>query len=249
MAKKPAAKPAAKPSAKPAAKPAPQPAARPADPRRATVEALLSLAADQPYDTISLTDIAGTAGITLADLRDLFPSKGAILGGFMRMIDREVLTVSTADMADESAHDRVLDVMIRRFEAIAPYKAGLRSVQRAVRRDPALALALNQAALNSWRFLLESAGIDVNGSLGFVRTQGAVLVFTRVFDTWLEDDEDMAKTMAALDRELKTGEKMLGAADALHRLSAPFRGLARAVCERRSPRKSQADDARTGTAF
>lgn len=248
MVKKPAAKPAAS-TTKRTAKPAQPAGARPADPRRATVEALLSLAADQPYDTITLTNIAGTAGISLADLRDLFPSKGAILGGFMRMIDKEVLSAPTADMAEETAHDRVLDVMIRRFEAISPYKTGLRSVQRAVRHDPALALALNQAALNSWRFLLEAAGIDVNGSMGFVRTQGAVLVFTRVFDTWLEDDEDMAKTMAALDRELKKGEKLLGAADALHRLSAPFRGLARAVCERRSPRKPRTEDLHTGQAF
>ena len=244
MVKKPAAP--RKSAAKPGAKPAPD---RPADPRRATVEALMRLAASQPYDTITLTAIATEAGISLVDLRDLFPSKGAILGGFMRMIDREVLGASVTDMADETAHDRVLDVMIRRFDAIAPYKEGMRAIHRAVRRDPALALALNQAALNSWRFMLETAGVDVNGSLGFVRTQGAILVFSRAFEVWLDDGEDMAKTMATLDRELKNGEKVMGAADALHRLAAPFRGLARAVCERRAPRTRHTREDQTGTAF
>lgn len=221
---------------------------RPADPRRAVVEALMSLAAERPYDEISLTDIATMAGVSLADLRDLFPSKGAMLGGLMRMADRQVLDGTGTDMVEESAHDRLLDVMMRRFDALMPYRDGLRTIHKAVKRDPAIALALNQAALNSWRFMLEAARIDVDGALGFLRTQGAVLVFARAFEAWVDDDEDMAKTMAVLDRELKKGEKVLDAAGALHRLTAPLRGFARAVCERR-PTRERAREERTGTAF
>lgn len=221
---------------------------RPADPRRKAVEALMHLAAERPYDAVSLTDIAGEAGLSLADLRDLFPSKGAILGGLMRMTDRAVLDGTGTDMADESVHDRLLDVMMRRFDALTPYKAGLKSVSRAVRRDPALALALNQAALNSWRFMLEAARIDVEGSLGFLRTQGAALVFARALDVWVDDEDDMARTMAFLDRELTKGGKVLEAASAFRKLASPFCGLARAVRERRRPEHPSRAE-RTGTAF
>lgn len=224
--------------ARKAAKPAPEAqsgAPRP-DPRRTVVEALLTLAASQPYRTITLSEIAAEAKVSLADLRDYFPSKGAILGGLMRIADRAVLDGTGADMADETAHDRVLDVMMRRFDALAPYKEGLRSIHRDVRHDPAALIAFNQVAVNSWRYMLEAAGIDTNGNLGALKTQGAVLVFSRAFEAWLEDGDDMAKTMAVLDRELKRGEKVLSAADALHRLTAPLRGMARAACEARARR-------------
>ncbi|HRK24712.1 MAG TPA: TetR/AcrR family transcriptional regulator [Beijerinckiaceae bacterium] len=228
----------AKKSAKSSAKSAP--AGRPADPRRIVVETMMTLAASQPYRSITLGEIAGEAGISLADLRDLFPSKGAILGGLMRMVDREVLGGTAADMADETAHDRVLDVMLRRFDALAPYRDGLRSVWKDLSTSPADLIAFNQAAVNSWRYMLESAAIDTNGHLGALRTQGAVLVFARAFATWLDDEPDMARTMAVLDRELKRGASVLGAADALHRLSAPFRGLMRAACDGRRARSAPA---------
>ncbi len=221
---------------------------RPTDPRRTSVEALLRLAAEKPYEAISLTEIAAEAGLSLADLRDLFPSKGAMLGGLMRMTDRIVLEGTGTDMADENVHDRLLDVMMRRFDALTPYRAGLKSIARAVRRDPALAMALNQAALNSWRFMLEAARINVEGSLGFLRTQGAALVFARALDVWVDDDDDMARTMAFLDRELTKGGKVLEAASALKKLASPFCGLARAVAERRRPER-RVEPERTGTAF
>lgn len=224
--------------ARKAAKPAPEtPSSAPRpDPRRRVVEALMTLAASQPYHTITLSEIAAEAQVSLADLRDCFPSKGAILGGLMRIADRAVLDGTGTDMADETAHDRVLDVMMRRFDALAPYKEGLRSIHRDVRHDPAALIAFNQVAVNSWRYMLEAAGIDTNGNLGTLKTQGAVLVFSRAFEAWLEDGDDMAKTMAVLDRELKRGEKVLSAADALHRLTAPLRGMARAACEARARR-------------
>ena len=215
---------------------APTEAPKKVDPRRVVVEALLRLAADQPYGDISLAEIAREANLSLADLRDLFPSKGAIIGGLMRMIDREVLDGTGTDMTDETMHDRLLDVMMRRLDAFDPYKEGMRAIYRSIRSDPVFALQINQAATNSWRYMLEAAGIETGGALGAMRVQGAVLVFSKAFGVWLDDSDDMAKTMATLDRELKRGEQIMRAADGLHRLAAPFRGFARAVCEKRRNR-------------
>jgi AcrR family transcriptional regulator len=214
---------------------------KPMDPRRKVVGALFRLAADAPYGSIGLAEIAREAGLSLADLRDLFPSKGAILGGLMRLVDREVLEGTAGDMDGEGTHDRVLDIMLRRFDALAPYKDGLRSVHRSVRADPVLALTLNQAAANSWRYMLEAAGVETQGPLGALRTQGAILVFAKAFPVWLDDEPDLARTMATLDRELKRGEGVLQWAGAVHRLTAPFRGFARAVCERRQDRRRDRD--------
>jgi AcrR family transcriptional regulator len=202
-------------------------------PRDRIVDALMALAADQPWERITLPMIAQEAGVTLGELRDAFPSKGAILGGFARRIDRIVLDGTGQDMLGEPARERVLDVMMRRLDALAPYKQALKAISRHARRDPLMLAALNQVALNSWRYMLAAADIDTEDSLGMVKVQGAAVVFARTLDVWFEDEEpDMARTMAKLDKELGNGERIMGRLEDLSRLTAPFRGLVRAAMER-----------------
>ena len=69
-------------------------------PREAAVEALMRLAAEQPWNDIEVGDIAREAGLSLAEFRDLFPSKGAVLGGLARIIDRKVLDGDATDLAE-----------------------------------------------------------------------------------------------------------------------------------------------------
>jgi AcrR family transcriptional regulator len=208
-------------------------------PRDRIVDALMHLASEMDWQQISLPMIAGRAEVSLADLRDTFPSKGAILGGFARRIDRVVLDVQASDMLGEPIRDRILDIMMRRLDALQPYKAGLRTIRKAARRDPLMLAALNQLALNSWRYMLAAADIDTEDELGMVRIQGAALVFVRTLDTWLEEDEpDLSRTMARLDKELGKGEKIMGRFEDFRRVVAPLRGLLRAAMERgRTPRQ------------
>eukprot|EP01035_Chromulina_nebulosa_P002725 gene2724-biopygen2286 len=58
------------------------------------------------------------------------------------------------------ARARVLDIMMRRLDALQPYKTALKEVRDAARRDPLMLAALNQLALNSWRYMLAAADID-----------------------------------------------------------------------------------------
>ena len=54
----------------------------PTDIRGKIVDALMELAAERRFEDISVRDICKVAGVSLADFRDAFPSKGAVLGGF-----------------------------------------------------------------------------------------------------------------------------------------------------------------------
>jgi AcrR family transcriptional regulator len=203
-------------------------------PRDRIVDALMILAAEEAWERITLPQIARAADVTLGELRDAFPSKGAILGGFAKRIDRIVLDGTGEDMLGEPARERVLDVMMRRLDALQPYKAALKEISKHARRDPLMLAALNQLALNSWRYMLAAADIDTEDSLGLVKTQGAALVFARTLDVWFDDDSaDMGRTMAKLDKELGNGEKVMGRLEDLNRLTAPFRGLIRAAMDRR----------------
>ncbi len=219
-----------------------------ADPRKAAVEALMALVAERGWSEIELPDVAERSGVPLSTLRDLFPSKGAMLAGFGRMLDREVIDGANADLMGEPAKERVFDVMMRRLDAMAPYKPALREIRDAMRADLISAAALNQAALNSWRYLLGSVGIRVEDGLGMLKIQGAVLVFARAVDVWLDDeDPSMARTMATIDRELKRGGQVLRFAEDAGRLTAPLRGLASAIFSRapRPRRRERADDGYT----
>ena len=86
--------------------------------------------------------------------------------------------------------------------------------------------ALNQMELNSQRFMLAAAGIDTEGPVGMVKLQGAVLVYARTLDTWFEDDDPgLARTMAALDRELRRGGQFITGLNDICRMAAPFTAL------------------------
>ncbi|MGE3248331.1 MAG: TetR/AcrR family transcriptional regulator [Beijerinckiaceae bacterium] len=202
----------------------------PQDKRTKIVEALMALAAEQPWENIAMTDVALRAGLTLADFRDCFPSKGAVLGGFSRMIDRKVLEAANDDLLGEPARDRLFDVLMRRLDAMAPYREGLREVRKWMRRDPVSAMALNQVAINSMRFMLEAANIECEGPAGALKLQGLVLAWGRILDVWFEDDtERFDRTMAALDRELERGGRLAQRVDDLDRIAAPLRAFAGAL--------------------
>ena len=202
----------------------------PADARGKIVDALMELAAERPFEDITITDIAARAGVGLADFRDAFPSKGAVLAAFNKRIDRAVLSGASDALEGEPVKERLFDVLMRRLDAMAPYRAGVRAVAEWARRAPLAATALNREGLNSMRFMLESAGVSAEGPVGALKLQGLLIAFGRVLDVWFEDEEPgFPATMAALDKELTRGETLVGRVEDLDRMASPLRALARAV--------------------
>ena len=101
------------------------------------VKAAMSLAAVQGWQDTTMADIADQAGLKLAELQKQFTSKNAVLAGLMQLADDAVLRGSDDGMVEEPVRDRLFDVIMRRLDALAPYKDGLAAVVRDLRRDPA----------------------------------------------------------------------------------------------------------------
>jgi AcrR family transcriptional regulator len=195
----------------------------PTDVREKIIDALMGLAAERTWDEITLTEVAERAGVSLTQFRDSFPSKGAVLSGFSRRIDKIVLEGTTGDLDRESAKDRLFDVLMRRFDALAPYKAALRNIDAWALREPIALPRFNDLLVVSLRFMLEAAGLNTEGPLGALKLQGLALSWTRVFHIWLDDDsEDSAKTLAALDRELERGETLVARVEESRRRLEPL---------------------------
>jgi AcrR family transcriptional regulator len=190
----------------------------------------MELAAERRFEEISVRDICKAAGVSLADFRDAFPSKGAVLAGFTRRIDRIVLAQDDGGISEENSRERLFDVLMRRLEALAPYREGLREVISWLRREPAAALAMNQVTLSSMRFMLEAAGIEAEGASGAIKLQGLALAWARLLQIWLDDDEPtLSKTMAELDRVLTRGERAVAGLDRVSALATPFGAMAKAA--------------------
>ena len=197
--------------------------------RDKAIDALMALLAEQSFEEIGLAEVAGRAGLKLSALRAEFGSTLAILGAHIKDIDKAVLAGGDADMAEEPPRERLFDVLMRRLEALAPYRDAVRSIMRSARRNPGLALALNAFAVRSQTWMLEAAGIGANGPRGALRAQGAALLFARVLSVWVDDDEEgLDRTMAALDRGLASAERWSGFVDDLCAIPA---------CIARGPRR------------
>jgi len=196
---------------KPARKTSVAPPAGGMSERAKAIDALMALLADQSFEQIGLAEVAGRAGLKLSQLRAEFGSVLAIFAAHVKDIDRAVLAGGDADMTEEPPRERLFDVLMRRLEALAPYKEAVHSVMRSARRNPGLALALNAMAVRSQSWMLEAAGIGAHGPRGALRAQGAALMFARVLSVWVDDEEEgLDRTMAALDRGLASAERWEG---------------------------------------
>jgi AcrR family transcriptional regulator len=179
--------------------------------RDKAITAFMALLAEHSFEKIGLAEVAGRAGIKLSQLRSEFSSTLAILGAHIREIDRTVLAGGDGEMAEEPARERLFDVLMRRLDALAPYKEGVRSIMFSARRNPGLAFALNAMAVRSQRWMLEAAGIRASGPRGALRAQGAALMFARVLSAWIDEEEEgHDRTMATLDRGLASAERWDG---------------------------------------
>jgi AcrR family transcriptional regulator len=184
--------------------------------REKIIAAFMALLAEKRFEEIGFGDIAAHAGVSLMDCREEFGSTLAILAAHMKQLDRKVLGTSAADMADEPPRERLFDVLMRRFEAMAPHRQAVRSLLRSARCNPGLAVALNAMAVRSQAWMLTAANIDAAGTRGAIRAQGLAMLFGSVLRTWVDDeDEGLARTMAALDRALARGQRWSGMLDDL----------------------------------
>jgi AcrR family transcriptional regulator len=195
--------------------------------RHKLIEAFMALLAERRFEELGFADLAARAGVSLAACRAEFGSMLAVLAAYAKEIDRTVLAGLDTDLADELPRERLFDVLMRRLEALAAHKGAIRSLMRSARRNPPLAVALNGLTVQSMQWMLTAADINAAGPGGALRAQGLALLYASALRTWVDDeDPGLARTMAALDRELARGARWVGLLDTLCRF-APSRDGAR----------------------
>lgn len=200
--------------------------------RDACVRAFLDLVGRGSIERISLPEVAAHAGVSLAEMRAAFATPYDLLDAFLKTTDRQVLAEGGPDEGvdlQEPAHERLFEVLMRRLDALEPHRDAVASLMRSARRNPILGLQLLRLSTRSQRWMLAAAGIDATGLFGEIRARGLAVLFSRLLEVWLKDeDPGLSRTMAHLDRELRDGAKLLGLLDDLATIAALGRRPGRA---------------------
>jgi AcrR family transcriptional regulator len=175
------------------------------------LDATLALISTEGWRRLSLSAIAAAAELPILQVYRVFHSKQAILRGLYNRIDQIVLADPPAAEPDERARDRLFDLMMRRFDALQPYKPALDVLRRDLLGDPVTALCVGGSLLRSMRWMLEAAEVPASGVRGAIAVRLAAVAYLSAMRVWLRDDsQDLARTMAALDARLRRIEGWFG---------------------------------------
>ncbi len=165
--------------------------------------AVLTLAADRPWSEISLRDIARAANIAFAELYTQTSSKAVLMDRLSRKLDRAALAAGDGEDSAELS-DRLFEVVMARLEAMQPHRIAYIAIAQA---EGGLAIAprLPRTA----RAMLEAAGVDTDGPRGALRIGAMTGVWARVLQVWRDDEGALNRTMAEIDKRLKSMIKRL----------------------------------------
>jgi AcrR family transcriptional regulator len=174
------------------------------------IDTAMKLAAEGRWRDLSLAEIAEAAKLPISKVYPVYASRQAILDAFVRRIDAAVLAESDSEDPEGSARDRLFDVLMRRFDALDPYKDAVATVAFDQACDPLAALASACQLRRSMALMLEAAGLASGGPRGVLRIKGVALIYLAALRVWLRDEsEDKARTMAALDKQLRRAEALV----------------------------------------
>ena len=178
------------------------------------VDAALQLSVERGWAAITLDDIAVAAKLDIDEVYRLTPTKSSVLNAFVRRTDLAVLDGQLSaddEEAEATTHDRLFDVLMRRFEVLSPDRTALGMLCRDLPRDPVSLAAVIPQAHYSFGRMLEAAGVSTKGVRGLARIHAVAAVWVATQRTWFSDEgADMSRTMAVLDRNLRRMEETVG---------------------------------------
>ncbi|CUW46267.1 TetR family transcriptional regulator [Novacetimonas hansenii] len=166
----------------------------------ALLRAAMERAALYGWRRMTVVDAARDAGLSLDVARKRFAFKANILLTLGRLADEAALV---DDGSTGTPREKLFDLLMRRLDVFQQYRPGVRAALRALPFDPPLALLLGGATVESMKWMLGAAGLEVSGLAGALRVQALLGAWTLTLRAWDKDDsQDMGTTMATLDKAL-----------------------------------------------
>ncbi|MGF1474886.1 MAG: hypothetical protein ACFB6S_04905 [Geminicoccaceae bacterium] len=159
--------------------------------------------------------LARKTGRPVEEIYDDLPDRAAVLSALGRHADRAMLGIDGDELDEMSVRERLFEMLMRRLDAMKPFRPALLTIAREGRSDPKAATATLCNLDRALGRLMDMADIPVRGPRRVAVGAAIVFGYLRAVRVWLNDDsEDAAKTMAALDKALARLDGMLGQARA-----------------------------------
>lgn len=173
--------------------------------------AAFDLIAERGWDGWTATLLSRRAGVPLAEVYRQFPRRTSMICALSRRVDETMLGFDPADMEGLPPRDRVFELLMRRLDALTPFRDGLDRLGRDARRDPGLVLINGCRFERSMAWVQEAAELRSHG-LGARIGRGLIAAaYLQTLRVWLTDrSADLAKTMAELDKQLRRIEPWAG---------------------------------------
>ncbi len=170
-----------------------------------------ALVAERGWSGLSLMALAERADMPLIEVYRQLPDRRAVLRALSERIDQAMLEVDQGELEGLPPRDKLFELIMRRLDALAPFRAGLARLQRDARRDPCVLLPITCRLERSLRLMQELAGLRSHGVRARLQRRALLAVYLRALRTWFVDDSgDLAKTMAELDSLLRRIERLAG---------------------------------------
>lgn len=164
-----------------------------------------ALLAERGWRGFSRTELARRAGVSLARVYEELPSRVSLVTALGRHLDRAMLESDPSELDGMTPRERVFELIMRRLDAMAPFKEGLRELGREGAPELLGPACENVGRAIGW--LLDASGAELHGLRRVGAGPALALVYARTFNVWLRDDTpDHAKTMAELDKRLSQAQ-------------------------------------------
>jgi AcrR family transcriptional regulator len=171
------------------------------------VAAALRLAAERGWRSVSLQDVAAAAAVPLATLRRDFPCKTSLLVAYAQEVERRAAADPVPFEPEDTVRDRLFELLMQRLDILQESRPAVTSILRELPSDPLGAAVAGPEVLRLMAAILDRAGVPSAGPVGLLRCKGLAAIWLATLYVWARDDSpDHARTMAALDSNLRRVE-------------------------------------------
>ena len=181
------------------------------DPGPDLLAAAFALIGDEGWRGFSFATLARRTGVSRVEIYRQFRTRDALLGALTRRADEAMLAVDDAELVGLPPRDRVFELLMRRLEALVPYRAGLARLTRDARAEPCLILVTACRLERSLTWLQDAAGLRRHGLRASLARRALGSAYARAVQVWFDDEgADLGKTMAELDKQLRRVQNVAG---------------------------------------
>ncbi|HEX4159823.1 MAG TPA: hypothetical protein VHY79_15260 [Rhizomicrobium sp.] len=170
--------------------------------------AAFRILAKEPWTETTLASVAKSAKVPWDEVLQIAPSRAALVPVMLRRAAADTAKRYRPDRATQNARERVFDAIMSWFEVQSARKQAVRALYTGLRREPLTLLSLRREFVASAEWLLALAEADA-GAASSVRAACIGGLVAHALPVWLSDDEDMGRTMAQIDHDLRRIERFL----------------------------------------